>query len=167
MLLISSPQQCDDLEPLKQETYKTCGKCKAVFYCPRECQTKDWKPRHAAFCQRYIPLTKVAETEPAAGSSSVQNLSSEAYEELIADIQEAVVTHESPTKRKKKKRNKKRKAKNTGENNDSVPSQSQTGPPDDTGPVEDAESAKEIGGPQSPSNTTPHDIEPVEPVEPV
>lgn len=166
-MLISSPQQCDDLKPLNQETYKTCGKCKAVFYCSKECQIKDWKPRHAAFCQRYIALTKSAETKPTAGSISVQDLSSEAFEELIADIQEGVATHESSTKPKKKKRNKKKKAKNTGENNDSIPSQFETGPPDDTGPAEDAERAEQIGRPRPPSNTTPHAVEPVEPVEPV
>lgn len=135
-----------------------------MFYCSRECQIKDWKPRHAAFCQRYIALPKLAETKPAAGSSSVHDLSSEAYEEHLADIQKGVVTHESSPKGKKKKRNKKRKAKNTGENNDSIPSQFETGPPDDIGPAEDAESAEQIGGPQPPSNATPHAVEPVKPV---
>lgn len=31
---------------------KRCSRCKAKFYCSKECQTADWKGDHKLFCQK-------------------------------------------------------------------------------------------------------------------
>eukprot|EP01083_Nonionella_stella_P128000 387766_1 len=36
------------------EKYKTCSGCKAVFYCTRSCQKRDWRARHRNECNTSI-----------------------------------------------------------------------------------------------------------------
>jgi serine/threonine protein phosphatase PrpC len=41
---------CNNIETAVGE-FKTCGKCKSVFYCSRECQAKHWKAGHKIECK--------------------------------------------------------------------------------------------------------------------
>lgn len=105
----------------------------------------------------------VPSTEPTIGCSSVENLTLKADEGgNPADVQEPVNVLDSAKTRKNKKRKERRRAKKSGESSHAVPSQSQTELPDGAGHVEDVERTEELGGSQTPSNTTPHAPEPVE-----
>ncbi len=39
------------------ETKTTCGKCKVIFYCTKECQIYDWSDKHKHFCPNLPILT--------------------------------------------------------------------------------------------------------------
>jgi hypothetical protein len=54
VLFEPSPLQCLVCE--KQETYvhkiQRCAKCLSVYYCSKECQTKDWWEKHRVECKK-------------------------------------------------------------------------------------------------------------------
>lgn len=167
-----------------------CSKCGAAFYCCRKCQAKDWRVRHKQHCDTHNAAEALLElsiaeasssnanaaavpsTEPTSGSVSAQSPVLPADNEGIsADISGPVAapTYKRTNKNKNKNKNRKerRKAKKSGENDESGPSQSQTGPPDCLSRSEDAERAEETRGSQPPSNNTPQTPEAVETVGPV
>ncbi|KAI7787802.1 hypothetical protein LA080_014174 [Diaporthe eres] len=69
-----APSQCDDDgELLNRETYKTCSRCRAVFYCCRDCQVNDWGLSHKESCQIHSAaqtLVKVSTTEASSSKAS-------------------------------------------------------------------------------------------------
>ncbi|KAL6440026.1 hypothetical protein ACFW04_002989 [Cataglyphis niger] len=57
---------CDKTDKLQR-----CSRCKAVFYCTREHQRRDWK-RHKEFCATH-PARDLTEDEPLSGAVKIRN----------------------------------------------------------------------------------------------
>lgn len=57
---------CDKTDKLQR-----CSRCKAVFYCTREHQRRDWK-RHKEFCATH-PARDLTEDEPLSGAAKTRN----------------------------------------------------------------------------------------------
>jgi hypothetical protein len=48
---------CGHCNALEEEVkFLTCGKCRNIKYCSKDCQTKDWKEQHKNEC---VKLTKI------------------------------------------------------------------------------------------------------------
>lgn len=55
----------------KTDKLQRCSRCKAVFYCTREHQRRDWK-RHREFCATH-PARDLTEDEPLPGAAKTRN----------------------------------------------------------------------------------------------
>ncbi|KAA1471499.1 hypothetical protein DENSPDRAFT_837502 [Dentipellis sp. KUC8613] len=42
----------------ERKDLQNCGRCRAVFYCSKPCQTADWKGRHREYCKPKEELKK-------------------------------------------------------------------------------------------------------------
>ncbi|GLE02625.1 hypothetical protein PINS_up011466 [Pythium insidiosum] len=50
-------RSADELStPTQRAALSRCGRCRAVYYCSRACQQKDWRPDHHAECSRLAQL---------------------------------------------------------------------------------------------------------------
>lgn len=75
---------CDASASLK------CGKCKAIYYCKKECQLKDWK-RHCLLCidskQEPIDLEEISHVENRVHPSKLPEIHGESHKsDLLKDV---------------------------------------------------------------------------------
>jgi hypothetical protein len=59
--LIRACSRCQIYEKVDKARFAKCGKCKAKFYCSRECQAADWKAGHKKYCREGLSEEEVAE----------------------------------------------------------------------------------------------------------
>jgi hypothetical protein len=59
--LIRACSHCQIYEEVDKARFARCGKCKAKFYCSRECQAADWKAGHKKYCREGFTEEEVAE----------------------------------------------------------------------------------------------------------
>ena len=65
-------KNCNKKESFKSE-FRTCSKCKKVFYCSRECQKAHWKD-HKNLCCAKLPLQASRRNGPPPSERSITNL---------------------------------------------------------------------------------------------
>lgn len=72
--LIRRCGKCERWEEVDAERFKACSRCKARYYCSKECQAGDWKAEHKVLCKPGLTEDQVFAADQAKMGDMLQKM---------------------------------------------------------------------------------------------